>query len=149
LRHDPRLCHLESEVDRLVRQEGKTAPAVKEVKKELGRYSKTLRRAALHQYQEEWVRDRRNWKILTRGKEQPSDVDKTDLVQSLCLLIPERGRLAQAMAQDESLSPDSMWRAMLDLHSLCTRDLTVLYLAGLEPRDGCCPVECCRQPLDR
>jgi hypothetical protein len=76
---------------------------------------KTLTRLALRQHQEEWVRERRDWKILTRGKEQPHDLCRIDLVHSLCLLIPEPRRLAQRMASDEPLSPGAVWGAMRDL----------------------------------
>ncbi|EXJ72789.1 uncharacterized protein A1O5_03936 [Cladophialophora psammophila CBS 110553] len=148
LEDDARLLELKGTVDRLEREEGKKALAVKKAKKDLELYRKKQRRIALRRYQKQWVRDRRRWQILSRGKERPSDVPKTDLVESLCLLIPERGRLAHVIAQEEPLSRDSMWYAMLDLHSLCTRDLTVLYLAGLEPRDGNCPMERCREPLN-
>lgn len=52
------------------------------------------------------------------------------------------------MAEDEPLPRNRMWLAIHDLYLLCTRDLTVLYLAGLEPRDGCCPVKSCRQQMN-
>ena len=106
-------------------------------------------RLALRQHQEAWVRERRDWKILTRGKERPHDLCRTELVDNLYLLIPERGRLAQRMASDEPLSSNAMWDAMRDLHSLCRRDLSVLYLPGHEPLDGCCPVKCCGRKLER
>jgi hypothetical protein len=53
------------------------------------------------------------------------------------------------MASDEPLSPGAMWDAMYDLHSLCSRDLSVLYLPGHEPFDGNCPVKCCGLKLER
>jgi len=91
LRHDPRLCHLQSEVDRLEREEGQTSPAV-EATREVERFRKTLKRTTLYRYQREWVKDRRKWKILSRGREQPSDDDKADLAQCLFLLIPRPSR---------------------------------------------------------
>ncbi|KAL2440885.1 hypothetical protein ABEF95_008226 [Exophiala dermatitidis] len=144
---DPHLCELQSEVQALTLKEGQGA-TLTEAKRRLASYRKTLKHAALRQHQEEWVRERRDWKILTRGKEQPGDICKTDLAGRLCL-IPERGRLAQRMASDEPLSPDAMWDAMRDLHALCIRDFSVLYLPGLEPVDGACPVKCCQLQLDR
>jgi hypothetical protein len=149
IRDDPDLLELERDVDTLVCEKGATAPAVKEARRCVNRLRSRLKKDALSQYQEEWVEERRDWKIQTRGAERPNDPCKTDLVESLCLLIPERGRLACAMTQDKPLSSDSLWRAMRDLQSLCTRDLTVLYLQGLEPRDGSCPVMCCQIQLDR
>lgn len=143
---DPRLLELE----RKVQEHSPADPeAAKNAKRSLASCRKTLTRLALRQHQEEWVRERRDWKILTRGKEQPHDLCRTDLVDSLCLLIPERGRLAQRMASDEPLSPGAMWDAMRDLHSLCSRDLSVLYLPGHEPLDGSCPIRYCRLKLER
>jgi hypothetical protein len=71
-----------------------------------------LKNEALRQYQEHWIQERRDWKILTRGKETALDKSKTDFVQSLCLLIPERGRLAPKMAADHALEPAEMWHAL-------------------------------------
>ena len=145
---DSRLVELENEVQALAGKGG-ASTALREAKSRRDGYRKSLKRAALRQHQEKWIRERRDWKILTRGKERSGDTYKTDLVQSLCLLIPERGRLAQVMASDEPLAPPVMWLAMQDLYSLCTRDLTILYLPGHEPLDNACPVKCCRQKLNR
>jgi hypothetical protein len=92
VRLNPELVELEREI-----QESLLAdpPAAKIAKRRLRSRRQTLKRLALRQYQEAWLADRRDWKILTRGKEQPRDVCKTDLVRNLCLLVPERGRLAQ------------------------------------------------------
>ena len=65
-----------------------------------------------------------------------------------CLLVPERGRLARWMASDEPLSSSEMWRATHDLHSLCCRDLSVLFLPGHQPVGASCPVACCQLKLD-
>jgi hypothetical protein len=148
LKSDSTLTELEEKVQALTR-EGRAGSALAEAKRHRNSYRKTLHCKALRQYQEQWVQDRRDWKILTRGKERPNDHCKTDLVQNLCLLIPERGRLALIMASDEPMSPAATWQAMLDLYSLSTRDLSVLYLPGLEPFEGACPVKCCRLKLDR
>ncbi|KIW99701.1 uncharacterized protein Z518_11114 [Rhinocladiella mackenziei CBS 650.93] len=147
LSRDPRLCELQEQLASLER-EGTTGPVVNEAKRWLSNYRRKLYKKALRGYQQWWVRDRRDWKILTNGQERPNDPSNTDLVQHLSLLIPERGRLAQWMCQDEPLSPESMWQAMRDLHSLCTRDLTVLYLPGLNPREGRCPVKSCQKLMD-
>lgn len=49
-------------------------------KRRLTSYRKKLKQDALRQYQENWVRERRDWKILTRGKEVATDNCKTDFV---------------------------------------------------------------------
>jgi hypothetical protein len=148
LKNDARLRELESDVHAIKCQES-SGSSLKEAKGRLASYRKTLKQTTLRHYQENWIRDRRDWKILTRGTEEAGDLCKTDLVRNLHLLIPERGRLAQSMASDEPLSPAAMWRAMGDLHSLCTQDLTVLYLPGSEPREGACPVKCCQLKMNR
>lgn len=107
-----------------------------------------LHSQALLAYQKRWVRERRDWKILTGGKKQAHDPNDADLVRHLCPLIAERGRLAQRMSQDEPLSPHSMWQAIRDLYSLCIRDFTVLYLPGLDPLEGRCHVRSCRKSVD-
>jgi hypothetical protein len=135
-------------VDSLVREE--TAGAVvSEARRRLANYRRKLHSQARRAYQKQWVRERRDWKILTGGKKQARDPNDADLVRHLCLLIPERGRLAQRMSQDEPLSLNSMWQAVHDLYSLCTRDFTVLYLPGLGPLEGKCHVKSCRKSMDR
>jgi hypothetical protein len=64
----------------------------------------TLGREALRLYQKQWIQDRRVWKILTQRKERAKDVCRNDLFQYLCLLRPERGRLARMMASEGPLS---------------------------------------------
>lgn len=148
LSRDPRLCELKRKVQALRHRKG-PGSALDEAKCQLASHHKALNRAALRNHQERWVQDRRDWKILTQGKQPPSDISKTDLVRNLSLLIPEWGHLAETMASDEPLSPAVMWHAMQDLHSLCTRDHTILYLPGHEPLKGSCPVKCCPLKLKR
>jgi hypothetical protein len=107
-------------------------------------YYKKLKQDALRQYQGNWVRERRDWKILTRGKEVAQDNCRTGFVQSIWLLIPERERLAKKMASDQPLEPDATWHAIQDLYTLCVQDYTVLYLPKSRPVDGACPAKCCQ-----
>ena len=95
------------------------------------------------------MQDRRDWIILMQGREQAQNVSKADIIQNICLLIPELGRLARIMAAEDTVDPEDMWRDMGGLYMLCTRDLTVLYLPGLAPVNGECPVKCCWLGLDR
>jgi hypothetical protein len=90
-------------------------------KKRFRDYRNSLEAKTLQQYQQDWVRDRRDWKIITRGKESPEDVIKTDLVQNLSLIMPEHGRLAKMMASDKPLTEVETRQAMQDLYSLYTR----------------------------
>ena len=146
LKGDLRLQELQAEVHKFTY---KDPSSLKESKKRLASYLKSLKANALRQYQETWIQQRRDWKIITRGKEQAQDLDRTDLVQSLCLLFPERARVAQRLASDEPLTPEARWLAMEDLSALCTRDFSVLFLPGNQPTGGACSVKCCRLDLDR
>jgi len=101
-------------------------------------YWKGLKRVALHEYQETWVRYRRDWQIITRRKVRANNPFRTDLVQSLSLLFPERLRLLHKLASDKVMTSKDRWLAMEDLYRLCTRDLSVLYLPGfLETMNRC------------
>jgi hypothetical protein len=118
-------------------------------KAKLSRYRSSLNRKALRAYQEEWVQTQRDLKILDGGKQSATDFSGTDHFQSLCLLVPERGRLAPLMASDNPLSPAEMWQAIRDLHSLSVKVCTVFYLPGREPVEGACPVAQCNRKLTR
>ncbi|KAK5202942.1 hypothetical protein LTR41_011299 [Exophiala xenobiotica] len=144
---DPELRELEKEMQTLA-QTGGGSKARSQPKQRCANRLKELKNQALRQYQEHWIRERRDWKILTRGKEAAPDKSKTDFVQSLCLLIPERGRLAQKMAADHALEPTEMWKTMQDLYTLCMQDFTLLYLPKSRPVDGACPVKCCQLRMD-
>lgn len=41
----------------------------------------------------EWVRQRRDWKVATRGKEKADDTQTTDSLDVLSSVMPERHRL--------------------------------------------------------
>lgn len=149
LAHDPKLLELESQARQLETDEETDPCQVREAKKRVRDYRSSLKAKTFQQYQQDWVRNRRVWKIITRGKESPEDVIKTDFVQNLGLMMPERGRLAEMMATDRPLKQEEMRQAMQDLYSLCIRDFTVLYRPGEEPIDGACPVKCCRLKMER
>ena len=145
LRQDCRRQELELEVQKSSK---KDPLHLRESKMRLASYLKTLKGSSLRQYQESWIQQRRDWKIITRGREQARDLNRTDLVQSLCLLFPERARLAQRLASDEPLTAGTKWLAMEDLYTLCSRDFPVLYLPGCQPVVETCPVKCCQLALE-
>jgi len=146
LKQDAQLQELEEEVRQCPRE---CSTALKQSKQLLESHWKRLKRIALREHQEQWVEERRDRQIITRGKEQFDDHQRTDLVESLCLLFPERKRIAQKLISDNVMTSEDRWLAMEDLRVLCTRDISVLYLPGHQPIDGCCPVKCCRLRLDR
>ena len=148
LQRDLQLCELREAVQSLTQTAG-GHNALSKAKRQYTNHLKKLKSNAIRQYQEHWVRERRDWKILTRGREAAQDRSKTEFVESICALVPERGRLARRMAAEEPLEPEEMWRALQDLYSLCVEDFTVLYLPGSRPVDGACPAICCHLSLDR
>jgi hypothetical protein len=105
---------------------------------------KSLEHRALNSYRAEWLRDRRDWKILTRGKVSP-EVD-TDSNQ-LSLVLPERNRIQAKMSDPSPLSTVEMREAIQDIYTLIARNYKVFYLPGEEPQDGLCPV--CGEDVER
>jgi len=148
LQDHPILSELQQNLQTL-KLRGAPSSAISEAKSQLATYRIALERETLCKYQKQWIQDRRVWKILTRGKERAKDVCKNDLFQHLCLLRPERGRLARMMDSEEPLSLVDHWQAIRDMQSLITQDFTVLYLPGHEPVKDACPVSCCRLDLER
>lgn len=151
LEQDPHLCELEENVQALMGATGAMGDnqAFSTAKRQLTTYSRKLKRDALRLYQETWVQERRDWKILTRGKEVAQDRSKTELAQDIYKLFPERGRLAERMASTHPLSSDEMWDALGDVRALCLQDSNVLYLPGSRPVDGACPVKACQRQMNR
>jgi hypothetical protein len=119
------LCELKAEIEDS-KQAGGRPGLLSRAKQRYTNNLKKLKLEALRQYQQHWVRERHVWKILTRGKVTEQDRSKTDFVENLSLLIPERGRLAEKMVVDRPLEPAKMWQALQDLFSLFVQDLTVL-----------------------
>ncbi|PYH76431.1 hypothetical protein BO82DRAFT_347115 [Aspergillus uvarum CBS 121591] len=97
----------------------------------------------LQQYQSEWVQSRRDWKILTRGRERSDQKQQVAEKQVLCKLMPELGRLAAIISSNAPLSFDEKASVVRDLYTQCLRDFTVVYRPGEEPVQGRCPVASC------
>jgi hypothetical protein len=148
LKRDPRVLELEQEAQRLEKVRADQATLGK-AKRKVSQYRSSRHRKALVAYQEEWVRSQRELKILNRGKQPVMDMSGPDQLQTLCLFMPELGRLAMWMASDDPLPPTEMWQAIRDLHLLLVQDPTVLYLPGRKPVQGACPVTGCEDDLTR
>jgi hypothetical protein len=88
-------------------------------------------------------------KVLKRGKERTNDSIRTEFVQDLIWLMPERARLAEMITSEKTLSMKEKLRAVEDLLSLCTRDLGVMYRPKEEPINGKCPIKSCQIPIGR
>ncbi len=142
IRRDSQLLEFESKVHRLKKGNG-TASQIKAAESKVRGYRATLTKKSLQQYKLEWVRQRRDWKVTTRGKERPNDDEQTDLLGILSRLMPERGRLTQTMVSDKIVSEEERRQAIEDLCALASQDCTILYRPGEKPVEGVCPVEGC------
>jgi uncharacterized protein with PIN domain len=105
---------------------------------------KKLRKEGLESYRNEWLTQRRKAKILSRGSMSPFMGRDPDPLNEL---IPEKGRLAAAMARDSDLALAELQGAMRDMLYLLMEDWTAMYRPGEKPEHGRCPV--CRQELSR
>jgi len=146
VKQDPQLLVLQSDVKRLL----DNSSSVKEVKAARTRVNTSYRKLAkarLGSYQLDWVQKRRDWKVITRGKERPDDLVKTDLSEIFAIVMPEHGRLAKTMISTVVVSDKDRMQAVKDLHTLVSRDCTTLYRPGEEPFEGNCPVKSCMKPM--
>ena len=148
IRQDPQLLTFESEVLRLKR-ERTPASEIKAAESKSRACRARLGRKRLQQYKFEWVRERRDWKVKTGGMERPDDEAKTDLLDILSRVMPERGRLATTMISDRVVSEGGRKEAIEDLRSLASQDCTTLYRPGEQPVEGLCPVANCGQNMIR
>jgi hypothetical protein len=144
MENDPMIQRLAKEVQTAV-----MADTLAEAKRCLFNARRRWKRDRLPRYQKEWIQERRDWQVVTRGEKTPDDPSKEDFFRDMCFWRPERGRLAKIMASDEELTSDEMWLAIVDLYALCTQDYTVLYLPRVVPIGGRCPVESCSALLNR
>ena len=148
IRRDSHLLELESNVHQLQKGSG-TAPQVKAAKSRVRSHRANLTRQSLQLYKLEWVRQRRDWKVKTRGKERPLDDENTDLLEILSHVMPEQGRLTQTMVSDKVVSEEERRQTINDPCSLASQDCTTLYRPGEKPVKGVCPVEGCGVEMTR
>ncbi|KAJ5291551.1 hypothetical protein N7478_000802 [Penicillium angulare] len=114
-------------------------------------YKKTLLRlriAGLKGYQNRWVRERRDHRILNRGKEEPLISDNDVSTRAQFLLMPELANISSLMSSDKELSFDRMLAFVDDLKTLCERDFDVVYLPRESPVQGRCPAKDCLKRMD-
>ncbi|KAI9768035.1 MAG: hypothetical protein M1839_004298 [Geoglossum umbratile] len=100
LENDPRIIELRDRVWQL-KLKGASAEDIRNARNRVRSCRCSLERVALQEFQNQWVRDQRDWKIRTQGKEQAEDMKSTELVQILSRIIPERGRLTEMMVSDK------------------------------------------------
>ncbi|KAJ5139397.1 uncharacterized protein N7515_004245 [Penicillium bovifimosum] len=107
-----------------------------------------LRLSALTNYRTQWVRDRRDWTVLSKGQKSPNDPEKNACTRALALIMPEIGRLAAIMSSTEPMSFDEKLLFMKDLQKQCSREYDIIYLPNEAPIHGKCPIESCQEDVD-
>lgn len=113
-------------------------------------YRKTLirlRLARLKEYQNRWVREKRDQRILNRGKAELviSENDVSTRAQSL--LMPELAHISTLMSSTRELSFDEMLLFVDDLKTYCERDFDVAYLPRESPIQDRCPTRDCLKEI--
>ena len=145
---DPQLLKLQKRVQLL--QSGPVSNIdIKSATNEARNYRARIMRKRLAQFQLEWVRQRRDWKINTRGKESPEDDTETDLENALSRIMPERSRLARMMLSDRPATERERKQCIADLCYLISQDSTAFSLPEEGLIQGKCPVTDCKTVLTR
>ncbi|KAH8431348.1 uncharacterized protein LDX57_009006 [Aspergillus melleus] len=129
-------------------ENARSADDIKKLRQDRSVIRRKLYSKALQKYQTHWVQERRDWKIMTRGRERPDHVEQVAQKQALCKLMPELGRLAAIMSTNKPLSFHEKASVVRDLYTQCLRDFSVVYRPGEEPVKGRCPVTSCNKDLD-
>lgn len=145
---DPRLLALKNQIAQL-RGEKANHDDIRAAKAALRNLHRKISRKRLEQYQLDWVKRRRDWKVLTRGKERADDDVKRDLSEILAVIMPEYSRLVRTMISSAVVSHEERKQAVQDLCTLVARDCTTLYRPDEEPVNGMCPVNNCTQAMKR
>ncbi|KAJ6171572.1 hypothetical protein N7470_000639 [Penicillium chermesinum] len=116
-------------------------------------YRKSLvrcRLSELKKYQTSWIRERRDKRILNKGKEERALDDDDDVCTRVqALIMPETSRISTLMHFDGELSFNEMLLFVEDLRSHCERDFDVVYLPQESPIKGRCPATDCNEEITR
>ena len=129
--------------------EGASMEDIRSAKNKVRSCRNSLERVTLQVFQNQWVKDQKDWKIRIQEKEKAEDLKSTELVEILFRIIPKRGRLTKMMLSNKVISKQEREQAITDLYLFITRDYTVLYHSGEEPINGACPVESCHRKMER
>ncbi|CAG8417792.1 unnamed protein product [Penicillium salamii] len=98
----------------------------------------------LRQYQIRWAQEKRDRKVINRGKEEPTHSENDIRARTQMLIMPEVARIATAMSSTKELSFDEKLLFVEDLQTQCLRDFDVVYLPNESPVHGLCPVKGCQ-----
>lgn len=148
IRQETELIELENQVRQLRLQKALSSEIQAARSKASSRLA-SLTKKRLEEFQLEWVQQRRDWKVLTGGKERPEDNTKTDLFVILSRIMPELGRLSGPMTSDKDASEEERRQAIQDLYSMASSDCTVSYRPGEKPDNGICPAKSCSVEITR
>ena len=148
IRQDSHLLKLEDEVRRL-QGLGAANSHIQKAQNKVRSYRDSLMNRTLKKYKLEWVQQRRDWKIATRGKQRPDDNEKNDMLGILSQIMPERGRLARIMVSGRVISNEERRQVIEDLFSLASQGYTTIYLPGESPINGVCPARGCDVTMQR
>lgn len=88
IKRDIQLRELEDLVHRL-RTEHAPASQIKAAQNRTRAYRANITRKSLQKYKIDWVQKRKNWKIMTRGREQSENDERTDYLEICPQLMPD------------------------------------------------------------
>jgi len=148
VRQNPCLLELEDTVRGLQRAKA-DEDEIRAAQNKARSYRCSLTNKTLKTYQFEWVQKRRDWKIVTRGKQRPDDNEEMVQLGILSRIMPERGRLARAMVSKQEVSLEERRQVIEDLCTLASRDCTTIYLPEESPIHGVCPTQGCHVEMQR
>ena len=131
----------------LLSERGENAEIVNFYKNEYRKALISIRQSELHRYQTQWVRERRDQRILTRGKNQHESLESDACTRALTLIMPEVGNIAETLCSAEPLTHDQKLLFGSQLLTQCRRDYDVVYLPGQSPINGHCPVDTCQDNI--
>lgn len=147
LLQEPELVEIKSRVTQLEAFDGDK----EHITAERLNYRKALvrfRLSELKKYQSSWIRERRDRRILNKGKgEQAIDDDNDVCTRSQALIMPEFARISTLMSFDGVLSFNEMLLFVEDLKTYCGRDFDVVYLPQESPIAGRCPARGCHKEI--
>ena len=136
LRPHPEAVALERQVHQCLDEEGR-----RNARRALQTKTAKLEKEALRKYRHEWVRQRRDWKVATRGRVPNGQKEVPDVAGA----FQERQKTARRVRCDVPQWLEDTHRSTEDLLRLCTSG-DIFYYPGEEPVNGSCPF--CKQPVN-
>ena len=137
LRTHPEVVALQRQVHQCLDGESR-----RKAKKALQAKTAKLEKEALKKYRHDWVRQRRDWKVTTRGKISNGQKE----VPNVAGVSQERQNIARQVRCDVPQCLEDMRRSIEDAFRLCTSG-DIFYYPGEEPLDGLCPF--CKEPVNK